>query len=165
MASKAALTFKMMPTFRDLEGRFARANYAMLEERRDQVRIQAERFVGLAREESPKKTGKFAEKIFWRTFNEGNALGFRAYTPQPLGAYILKGTVAHAIPKVGGKILRFFWQNGPKGAGIYYFRSVWHPGTKPNKFMGRAYRRWLPGARETVRKIATRYKREIMGSK
>lgn len=50
--------------------------------------------------------------------------------------YVIKGTRPHKI--VGNPFLAFFW---PKMGANVVFRSVNHPGTKANNFLGRALRR------------------------
>lgn len=47
-------------------------------------------------------------------------------------AAVHEGTKPHAIE--GNPTLAFPWEHGPEGAGMYFFRSVWHPGTQPNRF-------------------------------
>jgi len=47
-------------------------------------------------------------------------------------SYVEEGTIPHRIPKgEGGKILRFWWDKVGK---VVFFKSVWHPGTKPQPF-------------------------------
>jgi hypothetical protein len=50
--------------------------------------------------------------------------------------YVIKGTRPHKI--TGNPLLAFFW---PKLGANVVFRSVNHPGTKGNNFLGRALRR------------------------
>jgi len=37
---------------------------------------------------------------------------------------------------------------------VVYFKSVNHPGTKPNRFYNRALQNWLPGAKADLATIA-----------
>jgi len=177
--SGVAFEIKSIPTFRELNGRFARAEKELLNARRDEMRAGGSRFVQLAREEAPRKTGKFAEGIRFRTFQEAAALGFKVTTPQPLGKFIIGGTKRHRISAKNAGALRFFWPKVgmmvmvPKGGGFKTHVSggtlwigkgyVMHPGTKPNKFIGRAYRRWLPGARAMLARISTRFVKAFTG--
>jgi len=150
----------MIPTFRDLGGRFAKANHALLEIRRDEIRGEARRLTGLAQVEAPMKTGEFASNIRYRTHVAGNSVGFSVSAPFPLSAFIIKGTKPHRIPKdrrPPGKPLAF-----DVGGQTVFAYSVNHPGTKANPFIGRAYRRWLPGGRAMLRRISTRYIVELM---
>lgn len=39
-------------------------------------------------------------------------------------------TAPHLIAAKNAPFLRFYWENGPGGAGIYHFRFVNHPGTR-----------------------------------
>jgi len=164
--AKTELMFRLTskPTFRDLRGRFTKANEQLLQDRRQLVRDQGKRFVKLAIDEAPERTGKFKKSIRYKTFVEGNGVGFTVTTKQPLGTFIVRGTKAHVIPARRAPALRFWWDKGPRGPDIYYFKSVNHPGTKPNKFISRAYRRWIPGARSDLRRISTRFARHLGGS-
>ena len=57
-------------------------------------------------------------------------------------SYVEYGTKKHPISlmeegggtSTRGKALRFFWKKGPNGPGIYFFKKVNHPGTRPYKF-------------------------------
>ncbi|QDN64445.1 hypothetical protein [Streptomyces sp. S1D4-14] len=51
----------------------------------------------------------------------------------PAASYVLNGTRPHEIPAKPGGVLRFKW----KGK-VVYFKSVQHPGTKPNNFLWKA---------------------------
>lgn len=168
MTRAPAVTYQIeaVPTFRDLEGRFVKANRELLNIRRDIMRTEGRRFVRLAQEEAPKSpggTGRFARKIGYKTFVMADAVGFKVHMPQPLGTFIIEGTRPHPISAVNAKALRFFWVRGPQGPGIYFYRSVKHPGTDPNRFMGRASRRWHPGAKVALRQIAIRYIQILQG--
>jgi len=162
MADNTATMFKltMVPSFRDLRGRWAKANGKLLEIRRDLIRDQARRMTGLAQEEAPKRSGDFAKGIRFRTFVAAEAVGFTLSAPSPLVEFITKGTKPHPIPKPPrppGKPLAF--EVGGETVIVY---GVEHPGTKPNPFIGRAYRRWLPGARDMLNLISSRFIRELM---
>lgn len=162
MAVRVGYQLTTKPTFRALNGRFNRADKVLLVERRKELKIQAQRFVKLAKEEAPKRTGEFASNIRFRTFQEQTALGFRVSIPDPLGTFITEGTEPHPIVASRGKVLAFV----PKGGSeVVFAHSVNHPGTKPNRFMGRASRRWHPGARKMLARISLRYASEIVGSK
>lgn len=163
--TKAEFEFRAVPTFRALNGRFAKATKDLLESRRREMKQQGRRMVDYLQREAPSRTGAFASRIGFRTFVEQNALGFKIHMPQPLGTFISGGTRAHPIVAKRGKTLRFYWDKGPRGAGMYYYFKVNHPGTRPNKFIGRALRRWRPGARQTLRSISLRYAQILEGKK
>ena len=62
-----------------------------------------------------------------------NRVVWTAEADVPYAGYVSEGTIAHRIPKGGGgKVLRFNWPSGPSGPGVYFFKSVWHPGTDAN---------------------------------
>jgi len=168
MATPATLfSIEGRPPFRDMSGRFVKASDELLQDRRDLIRVQGRRFLELARAEAPRgKTGKFRRGLRWRSFVQGDSIGFKVTDPQPLGLWIREGTKPHAIPKPPrppGKALYFYWPKGPNGAGWYSFFNVWHPGTKPNRYPGRAYRRWLPGARKDLARIGDNFSRTLRG--
>src|SRR3990167_655251 len=153
------LSFRSTPTFRELNGRFARAGTELFESRRDLMRDLGRRFAELSRTEAPARTWSFRESIGFRTFAEGSAFGFRIHMAQPLGTFILEGTEAHVISARDAAALYFYWPKigmdvvVPKGGGFPTHVSggkLWvgkgfvdHPGTKPNPFTSRAYRQWL----------------------
>lgn len=159
--ARGAVEVNIGNPLRDLKGRFAKANSKLLQIRREMLRPEAKRLVGLVKQEAPKKSGEFAKGISYRTFASGNATGFMVTTPQPLGRFLIEGTRPHSIIAKRASVLAFFWPNGPEGSGTYFYRSVHHPGTPPNRFHGRAYRRWLPGARRTLNRIGLRYVGEL----
>ena len=161
--SKAAFTITSDPTTREIVRRVLDANRGLVTDRREMMRGQARRFVNLAQQEAPKFTGEFANKISYRTIGGGDVDGFNVYVPKPLGDWILDGTPPHVIrPRGNGYPLRFYW---PKVGREVRFMYVNHPGTKANRFMGRAYRRWLPGARQDLNIVAENWARRIQGAR
>lgn len=166
----AELAFRITskPTIRDLVRNAIAAKDGVAVNGRDMMRRQGKRLHGLMQDEAPQgKTGKFRQGIRWRSFERGDEVGFDVTMPEPLGTWITGGTKPHPIPippRPPGKPLHFFWAKGPAGPGMYTFYNVRHPGTKPNTFPGRAYRRWLPGARADLRSIARNYARTITGA-
>jgi len=137
---------------------------ALQRERRTMIETETHRLLGFVREEAPRKTGVFAAGIrsnvtesFTRDLSATiQSFGEHSY----LEPFITKGTRAHEIPTGGaaaqmakGYPLRFYWEKGPRGPGIYYYWRVWHPGTKPNDFVGRALRRWRPWATRRMKQV------------
>ncbi len=157
------IIFKFSPQLRDVLGRFAKAEKALLEKRKAELTQLASSLEGFAQEEAPKKTGGFARGITTKTFVQGKILGFDLLSPQPLGLWIRGGTKPHPIPKVPKTTgaLAFFWAKGPQGAGTYFFKQVQHPGTKPDDYALRAKNRWIPVARDSLRKMALAYTAEL----
>jgi hypothetical protein len=158
----AGFELRSTPTFRDLQGRFTKANHELLETRRDSMRELAKRYVTLAQEESPGGPGHtVAEQLGYQTFNDGETLGFRLTAGQIARWHIsgtgIYGPAHRPIRPVKARFLHFFI-----GGEEFFRRSV--RGVPPNKFPGRAYRRWLPGAREELAKISTSYVRKIAGN-
>lgn len=64
-----------------------------------------------------------------------------------------KGARAHIIRARRAKVLRFWWGAGPRGAGVYFFPKVNHPGNAPQNW-------WGPGlqhvGQRTLRQAARR---------
>lgn len=158
--AELAYTLTQKPTFRALNGRFSRATKALFKERRAQLKPEARRLIDLLQEEAPRATGEFADNLRFRTFEEAGNIGFRVSMQSPLGKFITEGTRAHPIVAKRAKALHFFI-----GAEEFFRFGVKHPGTKPNRFVGRGVRRWLPGARKMQRRISTRYTSELAGSR
>lgn len=157
----ASLIVKSIPTFRDLGGRFAKADRELLESKRDLIRGEGRQYVRIAGEEAPGGTGRtVARGISFRTFIQGETVGFKAFAGR-IGRFHQEGTgiygpLRRLIRPVTAKALRF------EIGGEVLFR-MWVRGIKPNKFMGRAYRRWIPGARKILRQISLRYARTLQG--
>lgn len=62
--------------------------------------------------------------------------GYDVTSNAPYSLYVIKGTRPHTI--TGNPLLGFFW---PKVGQFVVFRSVNHPGTRPNNFLSRALRK------------------------
>jgi hypothetical protein len=86
-----------------------------------------------ARIQCPKRTNKLSESIVKRFFDSPDGLNVVIAAQQPYAIFVHEGTKAHVI--TGNPILAFAWEHGPNGPGTYFFRSVHHPGTKPNRFL------------------------------
>lgn len=169
--TKIGFELKSIPPYRDVKGRFIKADAELVEGKRSLMRSGGRRFVELAQDEAPKRQGGFARRIKFKTYVESvTEVGFRVYMPQPLGGWIVHGTPAHAIPGMGGsgKTLKFLWEKGPRSSSAFtsfhFYKSVWHPGTKANPFMSRAFKRWIPGARKGLAQISRNYVRTIAGA-
>lgn len=154
MAKKGAgFSIEVKPPFRDVIGRFAFATDKLLKDYRVMVQGVGREYTIVAKREAPLgKTGKFRDSISYRTSIRGQNIKLEILYLQPLGSYITKGTRKHPI--VGNPLLVFYWAKGPRGAGIYYFRSVMHPGTKPNPFNERAWKKIRPKTRVNLGRIA-----------
>lgn len=87
------------------------------------------------RKAAPRRTGAGARSIMrrpargekvrrlewvWRIF----ARYYMLFTLPP-------GTRPHEIRPRRARALRFYWERGPRGPGIYFFSRVMHPGYKP----------------------------------
>jgi hypothetical protein len=131
--------------------RLTKADRAKTQAQRQVIDRQARRFAAFAFVEAPKKTGRYANAITWRNITGPEMAGFEVLSPGPLGTFIQKGTKAHVIRARNAPMLRFYW---PKVGRVVYFKSVNHPGTKPNRFYNRALQNWAPGAKADLSSIA-----------
>lgn len=113
-----------------------------------------QRMAQLSRSEAPKRTGRYAQSISHRVFTDIVGSGFEIRSNSPLRAYITEGTKPHPIVARRAKFLRFFW---PKVGRVVFFKSVNHPGTRPNRFYNRAVARWMPEAKSDIMSAPRRW--------
>lgn len=150
------------PPLRDIAGRFATAEQAFVGIRREEMRNEGRRFVSYAQEEAPAGPGRaVAKQIGYKTQIHGEGVGFIAW-PGKLGAWHIAGTGIYGprgqlIVGLRGQPLRF-----EKEGKVHY--RMWVRGIPKNPFFSRAYRRWLPGARSALRRMANRWVRELKGA-
>jgi hypothetical protein len=159
----AELEIIVTPPFRDVHGRFTKANKNLIENQRNIVRLLGMRWKMWMQEEAPKKSGDFARGHRYSTHVQGNNITLTGTVPQPLGKWIIKGTAAHDIVAHAGGALHFFWPKGFRGAGWYSFRSVHHPGTKPNPYNERVMSKWRPEAKNQLRHVAVKWVSDVKG--
>lgn len=134
--------------YRDVQGRFVRRTAALAETRRELVRESGRVMTEQLKIHAPHKTGKFAAGLFYRTYDSGDMVEARFYAGGEHGyvlPFLAYGTADHIIPKGGsaaqrakGYPLRFFWERGPRGSGMYAYWQVHHPGTNASPFIGLA---------------------------
>lgn len=125
------------------------------------VRAMGKRYVTAARKHAPGT--KFPQTIGYQTFQGANVLGFRAYAEEPLHTFITEGTRPHIIR--GNPILAFNWEKGPRGAGMYFFHFVRHPGTKKNPYHLKAWEEVESHIDKEMRRISTRMFNSLKGTK
>ncbi len=151
--------FESRPTFRDLQGKFSRATANLLRSRVALLRSEAQRFIILAGEEAPGgRGGTIGRGMSYRIFQASRGVGFQ-FDPGRIGRFHAFGTglygpLHHLIRPKRAHALHFFID------GEELFRA-WVRGVRPNRFVGRAYRRWLPGAGAALRRISTRFAQDF----
>ena len=155
MANPVSITVK--PPFRAVSGKFVRANKELKKERRVALQSIGRRYIPIAQQEAPVKSGKFRKSLRFRTAMQGDNVVLTTSSLQPLGKWIIEGTKRHRIVAKRAKVLAFFWLKGPSGPGMYFYRSVNHPGTKPNPYHERAWRRVRPYSHEILRRLTRDY--------
>lgn len=162
MAATYGFKLTATPPMREVTRRAHSASSKLGANFRDKLRTQGRRFVDLAKEESPGgATGTVAQGIFFRTFQKGRDIAELRVYPGRIGTWHLDGTgiygpTGSVIRPVRAKALHFFIDGEELFAS--YVRGI-----KPNRFFGRAYRRWLPGARVILREVAEEWEREVSG--
>ena len=97
-----------------------------------------------ARAKAPRRTGCLQASIVKRV-EENPISGFairivadtRPCSPKRISyaLFVEEGTKPHEIKAKGDGVLAFHWDHGPNGPGLYFFKSVQHPGTKGVHFM------------------------------
>lgn len=187
MDTTSSIIFK--PTIRDLRGRFAKANKRLVENRRKATRVLARRWVKIAREEAPLGSGRnkkrahgtFRRSIGFTEFTQKGEVGFSSQSEQPLGTFITHGTRPHKIyAKRRNGALYFFWGKigkfvvVPRRGGFKNHVSdgkLWigkgfvkHPGTKPNPYIERAYKRWYKEMDKEILAVADKFVIDFVGN-
>lgn len=135
-------------------GRYTKESRKLEKDLKSRFFRHGRRLYGLVLDEAPEKTGEFKSKIQYRTYQGTGKMGIAIVTPLPLGRFIIGGTKAHPIVAVKASALMFYWA---KLGQVMFFKSVMHPGTKPNPFMTRAYKKWLPGARRMLMELSKEF--------
>lgn len=139
---------------RSFAGRYTKASRMLERDLKGRFFRHGKRLHNLVLAEAPEKTGAFKGKIQYRTYQGTGKMGIAITTPLPLGRFIIGGTKRHPIVAVNAKALMFYWA---KLGQVMFFKSVMHPGTKPNPFMTRAYKKWLPGARRMLMDLSKEF--------
>lgn len=93
-----------------------------------------------------KRTGRMVANIEVQKGHWSKGIEFKVGTDVPYALYVNEGTKPHEIKAKNAPFLVFFW---PKVGHVVYFKRVWHPGTRPYKFLERsleaAMRMWQRG--------------------
>lgn len=148
-------------------GRFAQATPALRRAQRAQVRLAGQRLLEATRAEAPVSPERpdrpagvqhIRDQINMRVRSSGaDDLMIEIYVPvaqQRKLMWITQGTSEHGITPRVQQRLRFWWPNGPRGARMYSFSKVSHPGAKPNDFVRRVFDREAATTIAELRKIA-----------
>jgi len=155
MPTGSFIKLEAKPTFREWDGRFTKASEELLKSRMPIVSEIGKVLLQAAQQEAPGE--KYPLSLKYKTFREGaQSVGVRIIGPQPLTTFIIEGTKPHAIVARRARVLAFHWEKGSRGAGMYFFPRVWHPGTKPNPFHLRAMEASQDEAMTLVKRISTR---------
>jgi len=82
-----------------------------------------------------KRTGKMVGNIEIKKGHWKRGIQFEVGSDVPYALYVNEGTKPHEIKAKNAPFLVFFW---PKVGRVVHFKRVWHPGTRPYKFLNRA---------------------------
>lgn len=145
----------------------------LTEEARPLVRVLGEKYVELAREEAPRRSGRFAESISFQEFGDKDSFGFYGLSAKPIGHFLILGTKPHKIAARQAGALSFFWTKigvftvVPKSDGFKTHMAggklwigkgfVQHPGTLPNPFPSRALERLKADVDKVLATLADRW--------
>jgi len=152
---------------RDAQGRYARYSSSLERAQIQRLREEAERVVEALRAEAPRGVRTeanradphMADSITYRirSLGPGRAQAqIIAEGPHAdLIPLVVEGSPPHVIRSRRGRALAFEWPNAPFGTGgIYFFRKVNHPGTRPNPFIERAWQRTQAETIARLRQVA-----------
>lgn len=156
--------------YRDLQGRFIKADANLISERINFMRTIGKRIIQLAKEEAPgNPSGEFKKSFTFIIARKGSAVRGEFLSPEPLTSWIVRGTKPHNIyvsPLHRG--MPIFQQTstrfgrGGRG-GLFFYRKVRHPGTKPNPFVERVAIKIDPEVSEQLSKVANRWSIKFTG--
>lgn len=156
--------------YRDLYGRFMKADTKLINERISFMRNVGQRIVQLAKEEAPgNPQGEFKKSFTFIIARKGSVVRGEFLSPEPLTSWIVRGTRPHTI-RVGPLFrgMPIFQQTstafgrGGRG-GIFYYRKVKHPGTKPNPFVERVAIRIDPEISDHLARVANNWSIKFTG--
>jgi hypothetical protein len=111
----------------------------LVEVTRRRVEQANSRMTGDLKRGAPKNTGELARTTGVEVVSVSQrSIRSVAAIDVSYGEYVVQGTRPHIIRAKRG-VLRFYW---PKAGRVVYFRSVKHPGTKPDPFFTNVINRW-----------------------
>jgi len=140
------------PPWRDLRGRFVKASSNIQDSLRKELTAEGKNLVRMVGTEARGgQSGTIGKGVSSRTFAGGDRVELRIYVNQ-IGKWHLSGTgiygpLGKVIRPTHARVLHFFID------GQEFFRP-WVRGVKPDPFVERGYRNWLPGARAMLQRIA-----------
>lgn len=94
-------------------------------------------YIDDARDVVPVRTGHLKDSIQDAVLIEEDETHFTVLlqATADYAEFVEFGTSPHVIHATNAPELVFFWEDGPRGPGIYHFRSVNHPGTLAQSFL------------------------------
>lgn len=102
---------------------------------RQYLERQAKKIVALARMKAGKETGRLIRSIGFRVLNVPNGIVVEIGSGVRHALMHHEGTRPHVINASPGRVLRF-----KQGGRVVYAQRVYHPGTRPNRYLTDAMR-------------------------
>lgn len=91
----------------------------------------AQQMLENAADDAPVKTGELAASGYGpEIIDVGNRFIYRIGFSAEQAEWTDQGTAPHTILPVRAEHLRFFWEDGPNGPGVYTLDQVSHPGSE-----------------------------------
>jgi hypothetical protein len=109
--------------------------------------------------------GLLAKSFKWERRTRPTGVIIRITNKAPYYGYVVKGTKPHEIHPKGAYPLRFFWEQAGGVVSSWGWHGerygyVEHPGTQPNPFVRKAWRRVRPVVRAEFKRQLKIFKRE-----
>lgn len=103
----------------------------------EDVRQEARRLVGVSRPDPvprrrPRRPGTLRDSIVKRAVDRGGEVVWQVGSEDPVALLHHEGTMPHPIEARRAPRLVFFWRRAGR---VVAFRRVFHPGTRPNRFL------------------------------
>ena len=171
------ITTEARPTWRDVQGRFARAERELLEARREEMRGQGRVIVQIARgklREKVKRPSGLENAIRFTTRQEGDAIVLNVTAPSHAKPHRIQARYAGALaffwPRVGMQVMvpkRGGFRTHVRGNTLWVGKGyVDHPGGSLVPLMAPILidtnREWLPsGGQQALRRMSLRYVQEL----
>jgi len=164
------------PTWRDVAGRFSKAEQVLIDARRDELRVEGRAIVDLVQKKLQAKTAPYnssslAKSIRFNTRKVGNDVRLNITSPSKAGPHKIYPRFANALsfmwPKAGRRVVvpkRGGFKTHVRANGTLFVGKgyVDHPGgsLEPlmNPIMQAAGREWLAQrGQQALRRMSTRY--------
>ena len=146
------------PGMKELAMKMEGANRVVPPEMDRALRSIGKELVKAMKSEAPKKTGELRKSHQAKIYKMNRHQSRLTITSADHGVFVREGTRPHIIRPRNAKVLSFYWD--AVGSQVF-FAFVRHPGTKPNKYHNRAWRRVQPQARRIISEMQKRINERV----